>query len=239
MSKNKYELRQSRISTEVRFRPNLTYFDDVFKKASQLEEEFEDWQTSHSPLQAILYSVELKELLNLGSDRIIYITEDNDDFEVVKDKLDRYYKIFLTDSNIETVRRIGARQIFLIETSCKFDFLSNRLYENFNSNKDELRDIAIDSVNDFAYVIDGVKDGFKNHLRFGPVKAAEGVKRFNSAFKNKIKLTSEGNIFIDIDIYTEAQKDLDDLSEDMNEILKQLDEITKKISKLIKGSLND
>lgn len=227
----------SRQAIEVRFRPNLVYFEDVFRKASLLESNFDDWQIKHDPLDVVLFSDTNKKLLNISGDRIVAIDENSTDYSESSIDYKVNYQLFLTDSNIDTIRRVGVREIHILETSLSFKDLTTKLYESFTTNTDRLSEIAFDSINDYAFVIDGVKNGFNNHVRFGPVNPIEARQRFNSTFKDSVELSAEGNIYLDIDIYDESGSEAAQGEKNILQAINESREMTQKFINLFKESL--
>lgn len=228
-----------KIIVEVKFRPNLTYFSDAFKIASTFEEDFEDWQTSHDPYQALLYSNSTTDLLRINSDGVTIIYENNYSIESLKQRFEKVINSIFNPSNIEEIRRIGVRQVLTYESTAEFDLLATKLASSFTANYSDHTELAIDSVSDFSFVLDGIKNGFKNHIRFGPCTPKEAKARFSPIFKETRTKATKNSVFIDIDVFNDEVGDAEHLMANTNNIIDESLRITKGYSKLVKSKLRD
>jgi uncharacterized protein (TIGR04255 family) len=224
----------SKISAEIRFRPNLNYFSDAFKIAAVLEPNYEDWQTSHDPYQAVLVSPTAKEVLRIGSDAIVIIIEKSNSYNNLIERLLKVTQLFLASTEISEIRRIGVRQIEVLETQHEFVELATKMTKAFSAPYGKVEAIALDAVVDYAYVLDGIKNGYKNHIRFGPVKDDEAKARFGSLFPEQLRLKSHNGIYLDIDVFNDEVMKVKDVDSNIKNIVKESERITTSYRQLIK-----
>jgi len=227
----------SKIVFEFRFRPNLNYFSDAFKIASALEGDFDDWRTSHSPYQAVLYSTDKMELMSITSENIAVVLEGDYSNDTLFKRLEKAMQLLVIPTELQEIRRIGVRQIRVHETNADFDKVTTKLAEAFSSNYDKHEELALDKVKDYAFVLDGIKNGFTNHIRFGAVKPEEGVKRFGSSFSTTSKHVTKDSVLLDIDVFNDELNDVDGLQNSIHPIVEEADRIVKGYTKLITQEL--
>lgn len=215
---------------EVRFRPNLSYYSDAFKLASAFEPDFEDWQTSQEAYQAVLYSKSSRELLRIGSDGVAIVLE-TEDYQRLEVLIDKVLKLLIIPNNFQEIRRIGIRQIRVIGTNAEFGSLAEKMTKSFENHYEEHQELALDVVDDYAFILDGIKNGFKNHIRFGPVKPQEAIDRFNSNFSQPE--AKDNSIFIDIDVFNDEIISEENLSDNIDSMIEESKRIIKGYQKLV------
>lgn len=223
----------SKIIVEIRFRPNLTYFSEAFKIASAFEADFDDWQTSHNPYQATLYSEKKNEILRISSDSIAIIYEAGFNAESLKKRLDKVLQLLFIPNNLEEVRRIGVRQILAVQVDKDFDDLAEKFASSFTKDFKKHEALSIDIVGDYQFVLDGIKNGFKNHIRFGPVTPDEAIGRFNPTFGKSSNPVKQNSIYLDTDIYNDEIGSVVELETNTSNIIEESLRITNGYKNLI------
>lgn len=201
----RFTLLKSKLIVEIRFRPNLAYFDDMFKIASSIEDGYEDWQASHNPSEGILIDQTNKKSLKITSSSLTLISEDPGYFSKIPEEVHQLYLLFLEPTRINEIKRVGVRRMGIFETNHRYQTLVDGFYDTFYAERDAIKSIAADEVGDVSLIFDGVKDGYKNHVRMGPLKPEQVPAFYQSEFEGKLDLKSETNLFVDVDAFSDVK----------------------------------
>lgn len=211
------------ILSQVKFRPNILSFNDVAKVANKYEPKFEEW-TAPKNEQIDLYSLSKKEALQLHYNAITYISENFDTEEkgvkYVTSAYKEYYELF----EIKEVRWVGLRSICLFSTSFNLQDLTDLIFSKFYTSNQKIKDISSDKIRDVVYVLDGIKEGIKNHVQIGPVLGKDISKFFTTRFGpiNEEFNNDKAYIFFDCDTFIDTSiNDPTAINDTFNQLLKQ------------------
>jgi|WetSurMetagenome_2_1015567.scaffolds.fasta_scaffold22419_2 hypothetical protein len=187
---------------QIRFRPTLLSFQKTPLVAHEFESDFEEWRASkHDDVS--LYSPKNKEFLQITSDTINFVSEKEEN-ELVE-YIEKAFNSCVENTDINQIRRIGYRKIIIYNSAFEFQDLVDLFYNKFYPTKDQLPQISTDKPVDVTFVLDGLKNNFKNHVRIGPVKKDEAIKRFDSSFDLENEDDIKNGIIIDVDVFTSEQ----------------------------------
>jgi hypothetical protein len=233
----KFSVVASKLIVEVRFRPNLAYFDEMFKIASSIEDEYEDWQASHNPSEGILTDATKKKVLKITSSTLTLILEDSAGFSSMPEEVHRMFLLFLEPTRISEIKRIGVRRSGIYETDSKYQVLTDGFFDAFYGNKDAIKSVAADEVGDISVILDGVKDGYKNHVRMGPLKPDQTPIYYRSDFSDKVEIKKETNLFLDVDVYSDVKTTYEDAGKTVNPVIETNAAIYDGLLDLVKKEL--
>lgn len=228
-----FDLELQRIIGQIRFRPTLASYSEVSKIAGKLEGEFEEWRVSKSD-DITLYSPEKKEFLQMGSDNITYVNESEDERTKAQKLIEAATDDFIKNCSIEEIRRVGFRNTQVFSCKVEFEELVDLIYKKFYSSTKTLKNISADTPKDVVFVLDGLKNGFLNHINIGPVKSVEARKYFGSGFEDEIKL-GESNLFVDIDVFAIENLKKDKIFDTLNSTMKESKRLMDDYLKYIKS----
>ena len=207
-----------KLVVEILFRPNLQYFDEMFKIASSIEDDYEEWRAKHNPSEGLLVDSTNKKSLKITSQSLTLITENDSIFSKLEEEVQQLFLLFLEPTKISKIRRIGVRQMGVYETSDKYAEIVSKFYDSFYANTDKIDSIAGDSVEDVAFILDGVKDGYKNHIRLGPLRPEQASMYFTSEY-GELNLKKETNLYIDVDAYLDDEIDYETAKKNLKAIV--------------------
>jgi hypothetical protein len=227
----------NKLVIEVKFRPNLLYFSEMFKIASSIEEDYEDWQAKHNPSEGLLIDNTLKKSLKITSNSLTLILENNELFSKLKEEAHQIFLLFLEPTKIKKITRIGVRRMGVYESSVKYQSLVNNFYDSFYANAKAIKDIAADSVEDVAFILDGVKDGYRNHVRLGPLKPEQAPIYYQTNFNEQLELKKETNLYLDVDTYTDVENDYDTAEKSVDGVIDNNKAVFTEFLKLAKEKL--
>ena len=156
---------------------------------------------------------------------IVLIYEGNPDHEMISPSKEKAFFIFSKYRDlfdIREIRRIGFGSIRAHKVDANFDELTEQIYSKlYNSSQEVLNIVSDDTPRDVAFVIDGNKNGFRNHIEIGPTKKEECVLRFNSSFlppKVLVQKIEEVTLLTNVDSFIENPQ-LCDITEELIEKL--------------------
>lgn len=223
---------------QIRFVPTMALYDQLFNIAASLEksEDFGNWKATRNPDSALLFSEKTRTGLNVSNNSISIITESADVGQNLVTELSKYSTLFLDSTNITDFGHTGVRRTSVYETTVKYTDYVEKFLDAFMNSNDEMKEIAFDSVEDTLYVVEGIKDGFGVRVKFAPLTADQfDVYYGKMDFTPKdFALKKETNIFIDVDVYSESEKDYSKTLEDLQSIFDTQSKMFSDIEKLIK-----
>ncbi len=200
MAKKILNIKLQRIIGQIKFRPTIITFDNTALLASDIEDKFEEWRApKHEDIE--LFSPSEKKLLQISYDTITYLNEGKADTKELYNYISTIFQRGTKELGLSKIRRIGFRQIQILECSFTFKELVDLTYKKFYSQNEDVKNISIGVPRDTIFVLDGEKNGFLNHVQIGPVNKADAAKYFNSSFPDKKIETGDCNLFIDVDVF--------------------------------------
>jgi len=201
MTRNPFSLALQRVVGQIRFRPTLSYLNNIPLSVKDLEADFEEWRAKGNN-DLTLYSPEKKEFLQISAGAITYVNEDNYDSEKLKSYIKSAFDKATQSYSVSKVKRIGVRNIQILKSSFEFQDLVDLIYKKFYLQSEQLKTISSAETRDVVFVLDGIKNDFSNHIQLGPVKKTEAVKFFDSSFDPNLEVENDNNLLIDVDVFT-------------------------------------
>lgn len=199
MTQQLFSLGLARQIVQIRFRPTLEWIHLRPVITSQLEKQYEEWATDKKGNIA-LYSPKSKNSLEVFTNQITHIVEKDIDLDNALKHIVKISSEIFKECSVREVRRLGCRRIIIMQSKFKFNELTELLHKRlFNSSK-EIISLQVGKINDLAYVLDTLSDGFKIHVQIGAVAKEEAYKLFDAKFDTNNEIKTEGNLFIDIDV---------------------------------------
>ena len=206
-----------KIVIELRYAPDLAFYGKMDSAALQFSADFPDWE--RSPLTVEVRNKKKHRRMFLANRRCFFesdlgISTPNSEYEAARGFLER----ICTDLNVEDLERIGVRQWFAANLNKPFALMVDEIADRFLKRDANLSAIFADQVSDLSYVVDyETTDGWKYHLRLGPMTRDEWFQRV-SLDKNLFEASDEGEgatleayrasfpenfLYIDLDCYQE------------------------------------
>lgn len=203
MSSDLFHTELLTLIAQVKFRPNAQTFGGVSKVAGMFEDKFEEWSAPKTE-QINLYSPKKSEALELGYNAVSYITEKSDNTAKALKYTIEAYKEF-EKLNIKEVRWVGYRTTNIFKSDINFQDLSDLIYKKFYSQEAVLKKISTDKIRDVVFILDSIKDGYKNHIQIGPVKGTELARWYTFKFEApEVKYKEDDTLlFVDCDVHTD------------------------------------
>lgn len=196
--------RIQRIAGELRFKPKLSSWANVVEAAKQMEGSYPHWQIPKGKQGDIaLISDDEKKILRIKYDTIIYTNETSrGSTDELTRHLTKVFKKLIQESGVTEMRHIGCRSTTIFGLEFKYSEIVQIMYEKFYRQDGPLREISANKNIDTAFILDGEKNGIKNHVRIGPMSKEEALSNFNSNFDiDTSDFKEEAYLFFDIDTY--------------------------------------
>jgi len=219
-----------RIIGQLRFRPTLATYQAAPIIAKKLESKFPHWNIKKY-YNVTLYNEKERKLMEVNYDSITYVNETMHDTKEMFDYVSQIYKDYVDSYGISKIRRIGFRYSQVLISELKYDDIVDLIYKKFYSKEEKIKKISADKQRDTVFVLDGLKNGFSNHVQIGPVKNNEISHYFNSAFSLDLSGVKDQNIFIDVDVSL-----VEDISK--NDAIKKLEEASKENFRIVSEYLD-
>ena len=165
------ELQLRRLIFELRFHPNLKYYDEMNVIGDRLNQVYPHWQRDWCKIQfadRANRSSLLIEHNRIGSH--MDMPERYSDFKL---RILDCVKIYNEKVGISDVRRAGVRALWLCPVDFDFDELLGIIQDKFYAPKEALGEVIGSQFTDVAYIFYFEKDGYNTHLRMGPVRKGE------------------------------------------------------------------
>jgi len=212
----------SKLLVRIDFKPTLKYFDQMYKIASTLEEEFEHWKAGRNPSMGVLYDTSSMRQLNISGQSISFVTKNPELLHDPYDEIARLFILFLSESEIAEVGRVGIRRLGIRNVNRTYEEFTDKFFDIFYGAKPELRAIVADKLDDVVLVVQGIKEGYHNRNQFGPLKEDEidkyyGVQEYE--ILKDIDLDKKTGVFVDTDVYSLTETNLDDALSSIKEAL--------------------
>lgn len=212
----------SKYIAQVRYTPTLAFYDQMFNIAASLEssEEFGNWKATRSPDSAFLFNRENRTGLNVDGNSVTIKSERDDIGNRIVGELARYSTLFLDTTNVVEFDHVGIRKISIFEMEHKYSDYIEKFYDAFYKDKDQVKETLVDTIEDTLYILEGIKDGFHLRIKFAPLKKDQFRLFYDrDEFTPKdFELKKETNFFIDVDIFSNTEKDYTQSIEELEKI---------------------
>lgn len=211
-----------KIIGQILFRPSLDSFSSAPNVAKTLEKKFKEWKIEGDAIT--LFSPEEKKLIQIHSNKITYLNEEDENFEELLSYSEEIYQK-MTQHSVNEIRRIGIRNTIILESPFNFSDLVELLSKKLLPGNKEFAEISGNNIKDVAFTVDSERNGFLNHIKIGPVNRKEIPRYFNSIFEDVPKAENDGNIFIDIDVFTKDGLTKENTIKKLKEAIKENESI--------------
>ncbi|MGB5293831.1 MAG: hypothetical protein WBP34_02665 [Thermoanaerobaculia bacterium] len=201
-----------KVILEIRYKPDLGFYDRLMPAAQAFTDEYPHWQTSR-------LAVSLRDWDNRCSQAIRHnrfsYEQDSDNVELEKERIDLVLDRLPKALEVETALRFGYRRRYLVEVNMELGALVEVINTKLFSQDERLLKVLPRTVTDLMYRLDlKDDDGASYHLTLGPVQGAEAANYV--VFNREQHLdpdTAQGDyadlvaaypsvaLFIDIDYY--------------------------------------
>jgi len=228
-----FKTRLNKTTGEIRFRPTLTSWDRTVELAKSIEKEFEHWRIS-SKSDVTLYNIESKSLIKIKFDSILFLNEGEQGAtdELIENVKNIFTKL-VEGSDVKEFRHIGCRKQFVIETDFNYSDLADLTFKKFYSSQEFLKEASVtDKVMDTLFVLDGKKNGLRNHVQIGPTLKEQALQSFAPSFEHK-ELEEKSFLFFDIDVFKVDDITKENAIKTFTETIKNNIEITESYMKYV------
>ena len=224
----------------IDFQPTLKYIDQMYKAASMLEGEYENWKTAQSSSFAMLFDRDSQRQLTIDGQSISFVTSNE---AILKDPYSEISKIlvlFLSQGDIPKIRRIGIRSMSLHTVNRSYDEFVDKFFSVFYGAQTELKAITSDKLDDVLLVLQGIKDGFQTRNQVGPLKASEiertyGIDEYETS--DDFKLNDKVAVMFDTDIISATISDFDEALLSIKDMLSLCETIHEDMMKLVEAKI--
>jgi len=194
----------------------------MFLVASSLEGEYEHWKASNNPSEGLLFDQKSKRSVGISGQFMTFSTKDDALFKEPFEQLSELIMLFLGQGDISEIARVSLRRSGLHTVNKTYDEFNDKFFETFYGSQKELKDILADKIDDVALTLNGIKDGFHNRNRYGPVKQDEierwyGLEEYESS--SDLTLNGKTGVLVDTEIYSLEEADIDDTLRNIKEIV--------------------
>lgn len=196
---------KQRIIGQIKYRPTLSSWEGTIKAAHLLEDNYAHWKIQDMQ-NVTLTSPDEKKLLQIAYNNFLYQNEDSGNTSELLSHSEKVFKGIQKD--LKEILHIGFRNMQILGSNFEFQELVKVLFDKLYGSKNQIMEISCDEPRDIAYILDGVKDGFLNHVRLGPTTKEEALSRFDPQFNDHDIEKSDFKSYLFIDIDTYVQKDI-------------------------------
>jgi len=154
---------------QIKYHPDLKFFELLIPSSRKLTE-YKDWE--NDGLNIILMDLENHCSLSIRHDSITY-EQDSDSRELSDSRIDKIINVLLNSLKINNFNRFGFREQYLIKTDIKFESLVKLIHKKLYKQNDELNKFFPSVIDDLAYRINFLEDGYLIFLTLGPVRKKE------------------------------------------------------------------
>ncbi|HIE26758.1 TPA: hypothetical protein EYP66_05690 [Candidatus Poribacteria bacterium] len=198
-------LQLRKIIFELRFHPNLLFYDEKNQIGVELNRLYANWRTDG--LQIRLTDDKTFSSLLIAHNRIVSAMDAPENFQAFKSRTLKGKKAYTDKVPINDIRRAGVRFFWICPVDFPFDELNRVIQERFYRPQKELSEVLVPEFKDVGFLFNFEKKGYSFHLQFGPVKEEEIPQRITpiqlitgepKSFENP-----DVGLFYDVDCYTE------------------------------------
>ena len=215
MNVRNYEKNLYKVIMQVRYKPELTFYNLLYGAATKIEN-FPHWVTDR--LNVTLRDYDEYCSVTISHNNFTY-EQDSGDGNLEVRNINHIIGILPSELDIVESTRIGYRRRYLIPVSMSFAELNSLM--NLKVYSDPLRNLAgFPQVKDMMYRVDLIDGEFDAHLTVGPVGQTEIPQRIGFNEDHHIDPNSENPlpkiysaypevaIFVDIDVYQEGESSI-------------------------------
>lgn len=166
---------------QIKYGPTLSSWEGTIKAAHILEDKYPHWKIQDLR-NVTLYDPNEKKLLQIAFDNIFYQNVGSGDTSELLSHLEKIFKEIKKD--IKEIVHVGFRDVRILGSNFEFKEFVKILFDKLYGNKIQIKEISCDEPKDVAYVLDGEKGEFLNHIRIGPTTKEEALFRFHQQFNN-------------------------------------------------------
>lgn len=199
----KLQLRKTRF--ELRFYPNLLFYDKINRIGVKVGELYANWQRDSSQIR--FTDIDTSSSFVIAHNRIASEMDAPDSFQTFKSRILEGKKAYTDKVPIIDIHRVGIRFSWICPVSFPFDEFSRIIQEKFYRPQMELKEVLVPEFKDIGFAFDFEKKGYSFHLMFGPVKKEEIGQRIPpiqlTAGEARSLEDPDVAIFYDIDCYTQ------------------------------------
>ncbi|HSW66191.1 MAG TPA: hypothetical protein VLI54_03580 [Bacillota bacterium] len=131
------------------------------------------------------------------------------------DHIQEVLKLLIEATGIKHIERIGARGAVFYPQDGNYSQLVSKFAKVFHGKYEELAELSADKARDVFFGLDGIKNGYNNHIEFGPAKNHEVASIFTATGPSN---KSESNIIIDVDVFMQSPE-ISELEENISPLI--------------------
>jgi hypothetical protein len=203
------------------------------RNAASFESQFENWQIKHDPAEILFTKESEDDALKIELHKIGWRSEGKDPFKEMSERVLELFKLFLEPTGIKQIEKISARAGTFYPQDGNYEQLVGKLSKAFYNNYSEMQNLSADKATDAFFALNGIKNGYDNHVEFGPAKKAE-VEKIHTAYGKNSK--SESNIVIDAEVHI-ANSELDEAQDNVTALIAESKRLLDVYTDLIEKSL--
>jgi hypothetical protein len=160
-----------KIVCELKFNPQLLFYDELNKIADSLLKYYIHWLYDGRKIQMSDYKN--RSVLGIEHNRLILEQDIPDSITDFKSKFDIAFKEYSKRVKVNELRRIGLRSQYFMPVEVNFSELVSLTHKKFMLQNETLLDIVGSVTQDYQYNINSKNDDFNVHMFCGPVKKKE------------------------------------------------------------------
>ena len=212
MNVRNYEKNLYKVIMQVRYKPELTFYNLLYGAATKIEN-FPHWVTDR--LNVTLRDYDEYSSVTISHNNFAYEQDSGDENLEIRN-INHIIGILPSELEVVESTRIGYRRRYLIPVNMSFAELNSLM--NLKVYSDPLRNLAgFPEVKDMMYRVDLIDGEFDARLTVGPVSQTEIPQRIGFNEEHHIDPNSENPlpkiysaypevaIFVDIDVYQEGK----------------------------------
>ncbi len=162
---------------ELRYKPDLAFYNRMDEIGRELGEEFPDWQRSALTL----------DIRSKRRHRRLFLTHNRSFLEadLVDQPPDTDFAVKTLEKlcaklDVKTCLRVGVRQWFVADLAKTFAVMVDEFSQRFLSQEGAIGQVLTDKIRDVGYVVDyETSDGWKYNLRAGPMLKKQWFQTVN------------------------------------------------------------
>jgi len=197
-------LKLEKVFFDLRFKPNLLFYDGMYKIGTELNQFFPNWQTDRLTIR--LTDEKTYSAVLIGHNKIISEIDEPENFHIFKSLIFKGKKAYTNNIPINEAIRVGMRFMWLVHVDFNFKELNEIIQQKYCKYLENIEKFFVSKFKDVGFSFDFEKNDYNFHLEFGPVQKEELSRRIKPteliSGDNKFFKFPDIGLFFDIDCFT-------------------------------------
>lgn len=157
----------------VDYKPDLHFFDHMYKVAKDIGKNFQHWWTNR--ISVVIHDYERRELVSFSSKRVAFEALNPNDINKSFNNLAEIVKSSLSELNCREITRMGLKLNIYTDTGLSFDEIRQQLHPICIPKNEQLEKLTSSEILDLQLRFDYKWRGKTAMLRVSPMNKGQGL----------------------------------------------------------------